>query len=232
MHFECKIFRLNYFIPIRPNKFNLQITPLSVALIQPQFAPNLYDLTAMLRADRVIFMDTDPWSRKGRTHRAKIRSKVGHEWINVPIKTVDKDLSIFEVRINHNELWFTPFWNGILHNYSNATWFDYFHDELLALFENSATTQKLIDFNMQIFTHLCRLLEIHIKVEWMSETEVFDIQAQPIIQEYASRNYIRQWPNNIGVELPGNLIVDPECSIIDLLLTNGPESFRVLDLLK
>lgn len=58
-----------------------------ISLQQPQFAPNLYDLSAMHRADRVILLDEDQWSRKGRTHRARITEA---EWINIPIKTEDK----------------------------------------------------------------------------------------------------------------------------------------------
>lgn len=206
-----------------------------IALQQPHFAPNLFDLAAMLQADKVIWLDTDIWSRKGRTHRAKIRGGDSEEWINIPIKTSDKKKQIREVRIDHSIDWFTPFWNGILHNYSSAMYFEFYQDELLAELETARKFELLMDFNTHLFQKICRWLEIKIPVQLMSTLANFDITSQPIIQEHQSRQYIRQWDH--AVPLPETLpeyrqVGDgfiSECSVLDLLLNLGPESFRVLD---
>jgi len=60
---------------------------MKLALILPQFAPNLYDIAVMLQADRIILQDVEEWSRKSRVHRARIRTPEGTQWINIPIKT-------------------------------------------------------------------------------------------------------------------------------------------------
>lgn len=211
---------------------------LTIALLQPQFAPNLFDLAAMLRTRQTLWLDTDIWSRKGRTHRAKIRGEHSAEWLNIPIKTDDKKKPIRQVRIDHSFDWFTPFWNGILHNYSSATYFDFYYDELYAELKASSEYEFLIDFNTKMFTNICRWLEITPNIELMSHYPKFDLAAQPIIQEYRSKNYIRQWPQALPhpQQLPEYTQAGPgfipECSVLDLMLNHGPESFRVLELLK
>ncbi len=203
---------------------------MSVALVQPQFAPNLYDLVAMLRAARVILLDKDIWSRKGRTQRAMISDS---EWINIPIKTEDKKKPIREVRIDQSQDWFTPFWNGIYHNYHSATYFDYFEDELKALFEDVRNSKLLIDFNLTFFKKLLQFLEVELIFELASESG-FDIDESSIIyQEYQSKNYIQRIENAITVEFENPETASiAELSIFHLLFHKGPESFKLLDLLK
>lgn len=208
---------------------------MSLALIQPQFAPNLYDLAAMIKADEVILLDTDIWSRKGRSHRAQIRSESGTQWINIPIVTEDKNKPINEVRIDQSENWFEIFWNGILHNYSNAVYFDHFADELYDVLEAASGTEKLIDFNLNIFDPILTYLEVSINYHLSSTHKEINLSSGKVFQEYRSRNYIRQLDNNeIALEHHPEYTqawsgFEPECSCLDLLLNLGPESFKVLD---
>lgn len=203
---------------------------MSVALIQPQFAPNLYDLIAMMKADQVILLDEDIWSRKGRTQRARITDS---EWINIPIKTDDKKKPIREVRIDHSTDWFTPFWNGIYHNFHSATFFDYFEDELIALFDSTRNSEFLIDFNLTVFKRILQFLEIDIAFELTSETNILIDPLAIVFQEYQSKNYIHRAENNQSIKIDNPEIETiAELSILHLLFHHGPESFKVLDLLK
>lgn len=208
---------------------------MSLALIQPQFAPNLYDLAAMLKADEVILLDTDIWSRKGRTHRAQIRNEEGTQWINIPIVTEDKSKPIDQVRIDHSENWFEIFWNGILHNYSNAVYFDHFVDELFADLKNASSSERLLDFDLSILDRILTYLEVSINYKLSSTIKDLNLSNSKVFQEFSSRNYIRQLENN-EVALTAHPVYsqawpgfEPECSCLDLLFNLGPESFRVLD---
>tara|TARA_Y100001935_G_C17311826_1_gene517394 strand:- start:38677 stop:39318 length:642 start_codon:yes stop_codon:yes gene_type:complete len=207
---------------------------LKTALIQPQFAPNLFDLGSMLIADRVILLDTDTWSRKGRTHRAMIPADRGTQWINIPIKTADKKKPIREVRIDHSQDWFTPFWNAILHTYSDYLYFDHFHDELLALLGSHSDQSRLIDFNMAVFNKLLTYLEVSFDFELKSESDQPTVTEDKIIQEYQSKNYIYQLESSLSynekiLNVCTQHQTNPEFSIIDLLMSKGPESYRILD---
>ncbi|MEQ8523735.1 WbqC family protein [Gracilimonas sp.] len=215
-----------------------------LALLQPQFAPNLYDLAAMLKADRIIWNDLEQWSRKGRTHRTVIKGEQGKQWINIPIKTEDKKKAIGDVRIEHDEDWTEPFWNAIYHSYSEATWFDFFVDELQYDVEKATEFEKLIDFNIYFFGRMMTYLELDMEYELASQIPDFDPNpdlflqhtgADILYQEYDAKNY--QWlsakakpslEKHPDYAQLGNTFL-PECSIIDLLMNCGKESFKVFD---
>ncbi len=218
----------------------------SIAIVQPQFAPNLYDFAAMLKADRVIWNDLETWSRKGRTHRAVIKGEQGKQWINIPIKTEDKKKAIHQVRIEHNEEWMDSFWHAIVHSYSEATWFDFFETELHHDIKMANEFEKLIDFNHYFFNRLLHYVECPIVYERAGQIPDFNLNPDVFIdelgevtlyQEHDSKNY--QWRSDAAVsaldhhpEYPqvGNDFL-PECSLIDVLLNCGKESFRVFDAL-
>lgn len=215
-----------------------------LALLQPQFAPNLYDLAAMLKADRVVWNDLEQWSRKGRTHRAAIKGEQGLQWINIPVKTKDKKNPIGEVRIEHVEEWIEPFWNALLHNYSEATWFDFFADELEADIQQFDEFEKLTDLNTWFFGRLMSYLEFEVNYRFASQIPEFNPNpdvfteragADKLFQEHESKNY--QWRSDKAVEALEN---HPEynqtggdfilgLSLLDLLFNEGKESFRVLE---
>ncbi len=200
---------------------------MKIALIQPQFAPNMYDLVSMLRADRVVLLDVDLWSRKGRTHRAMIKES---EWINIPIKTEDKKKAIKEVRIDHTNDWYTPFWNGIYHNNHHRTYFDYFEDELKALFEEVRTSKYLIDFNLAVFQRLLQFLEVDMDVELASESSFNLEEYSTIYIENECRNYFRHVPYPDKIDQRVKLLAYYfELSIFFLLFNEGPESYSVLE---
>ncbi|HKK26138.1 MAG TPA: WbqC family protein [Gracilimonas sp.] len=217
---------------------------MKLALLQPQFAPNLYDLASMLKADLVIWNDLERWSRKGRTHRAAIKGEHGLQWINIPIRTEDKKKTIGEVRIDHTEDWIEPFWNALLHNYSNATWFDFFAEELEADIRNFHKFEKLIDLNTWFFYQLKTYMEFDVIYHLASQTPEFDsnpdvfssnLKADILYQEYDAKNY--QWLSDLQVQAlqkhpvyrQGDDDFIAGLSILDLLFYYGKESFRIID---
>jgi hypothetical protein len=226
------------------SSFKIYNSSLRLALLQPQFAPNLYDLAAMLKADRVIWNDLEQWSRKGRTHRAVIKGKQGKQWINIPIKTKDKKKPIGEVRIEHGEDWVEPFWNAIHHSYSEATWFDFFVDELQHDIDQAAEFEKLLDFDIYFFERMMTYLELDVEYQLASKVPGFDPNpdiflqktgADILYQQHDAKNY--QWlsdhtkpalETHPECPQPGTNFL-PECSIIDLLMNCGKESFKVID---
>ncbi|MDR9417997.1 WbqC family protein [Gracilimonas sp.] len=218
-----------------------------VALHQPQFSPNLFDLATMLKADLIVWDDMAEWSRKGRTHRAQIRGEHGLQWINLPIVTEDRSKPIKDVRIDHFIDWFEPLWNAIYHNYQNATYFDLFVDELHNDFETAARHKKLVDFNVHFFSRMLKYLEINLTIHYSSEIKEYDIYpdtfaenlgADILYQEHRSRHYQRH--SEIASEPLDNHPTYPQvgdgflkgCCLIDLLLNCGKESFKILDQLK
>ncbi len=217
---------------------------MNVAILTPQFAPNLYDLASVLKAGRVVLADVEKWSRKGRTHRARIRNEEGVQWINLPVVAEDRKKPIKYVRLDHSQRWFESFWNAIHHNYKNATWFDFYEDELFADFSKVNEFEYLLEFNQHFFKKLCTYFEIEVSTELASSVEGYstfpdetakNLNAHVLLLEYQSKNYQRQSLHAVASleehpvytqSYPGFV---SGCSSLDLLLNVGPESYRILE---
>ncbi len=219
---------------------------MQLALLTPQFAPNLFDLASMLKADRIVFTDVEKWSRKGRTHRAEILGEQGKQWINLPILSEDRKKAIKDVRLDHSQRWFDPLWNAIAHNYKEATWFDYFEDELLADLKYAEECEYLLEFNLYFFDRMCRYLEIELHYELGSKVEGYstypdefaaNIGADVVFLEHESKNYQRPSRQYEIALTDKQHPIYPQCyngfekgcSVLDLMLNVGPECFKLLD---
>lgn len=217
---------------------------MTLALLLPQFAPNLYDLGIMLRADRVILLDLEPWSRKSRVHRAQIRTPEGTQWINIPVRTEDRKKTVREVRIDHGEEWITPLLRSLEYNYRNSIYYDFYEPEIRADFESADRYEYLLPFILHIQKRLLRFMELEVSWELASRLEQYRsnpdelavlLQAGTLYQEHGSRHYLRQaeMKSEPGFDHPvyhqhfeG---FETGCCILDLLFQFGPESFRILD---
>lgn len=220
---------------------------MKLALILPQFAPNLYDLAAMLRADQIILQDTEQWSRKSRVHRAQIRTPEGTQWINIPIKTEDRKKPINRLRIDHSEDWITPLLRSIEYNYRNSIYYDFYEPEIKADWESAADFEYLQPFILFIQQRLLRFMDIRVDYTLASELEDYtsdpdalaqQMNADVLFQEHDSRHYQRQAKMKIDPDFKHPTYhqhfdrFEPWCCILDVLFQFGPESFRIIDKLK
>jgi hypothetical protein len=217
---------------------------MKLALLFPQFSPNLYDLAIMLQADRIIMQNTEHWSRKSRVHRAQIRTPEGTQWINIPVRTEDRKKPINRVRIDHRQDWITPLLRTLEYNYRNSIYYDFYEPEIKADFESAKDYEYLQPFVLYIQKRLFQFMDIQVDFTLASELDNYTsdpdelaerLGADILFQEFDSRHYQRQ----------GNMKSDPNfshptyhqhfkgfepwCCILDVLFQLGPESFRIID---
>lgn len=220
---------------------------MKLALLFPQFAPNLYDLAVMLQADRIVLQDVEQWSRKSRVHRAQIRTPDATQWINIPVRTEDRKKAIKDVRMDHSEDWITPLLRALEYNYRNSIYFDFYEPEIKADFESAYEYTYLMKFVLYIQSRLLRFMEVNINYEFASDIPEYtsdpDLFAQKtgattLFQEYDSRHYQRQAERRSEPEFVHPQYhqhfegFEPWCSILDILFQFGPESFKIIDTLK
>lgn len=220
---------------------------MKLALLQPQFAPNLYDLAVMLQADRLILEDTEKWSRKSRVHRAKIRKPDGTDWINIPIQTEDKGKAINRVRIDHTIDWLTPLLRSLKYNYRKSIYFDFYEPDIEACFKSAQKFEYLLPFVLKVRSTFFNLLNISVGYTLASKQKNYTsdpdelarrLDADVLFQEYDSRHYQRQAQNKSRPDFRHPEYYqhfegfEPECCILDVLFQLGPESFKITDKLK
>ncbi len=223
---------------------------MTLALLHPTFAPNLYDLAAMLQADRVVLQDVEPWSRKGRVHRALIRAPEGTQYINIPVRTEDRKKRINEVRIDQEMDWITPLLRSLKFNYRNSLYFDFYEPEITADFYEGRNYEYLLPFVLNLRRRLFRFLELEDQLHkeilagdldgYTSDPDQLAAQmsADKLFQEHDSRHYQRQAgmrtdPVFTHPEYRQHFDrFEPWCCLYDLLFQFGPESFRINDILQ
>ncbi len=217
---------------------------MKLALLTPQFAPNLYDLTIMLQADRIILQDVERWSRKSRIHRAQIRTPEGTQWINIPVRTEDRKKAIKDVRIDHSEEWVTPLLRTLEYNYRNSIYYDFYEPEIKADWESAYDYTYLMEFMLYIQKRLFSFMDITIDYELASELLEYNsnldvlmkkLGADALFQEHDSRHYLRQAEHKSEPDFEHPQYhqhfenFEPWCCILDVLFQFGPESFRITD---
>lgn len=220
---------------------------MEVALLYPQFAPNLYDLSIMLRADRIILQDMETWSRKSRVHRAKIRTPEGTQWINIPVKTEDRKKSINKVRIDNSSDWITPLLRSLAFNYRMSIYYDFYEPDITSAFREATKFTYLQPFILYLWNRFCQLLNISLDYTLASELPRYhsnpaqladEMSACKVFHEYKSHRY--QWQagtvENADFTHPvyyqhfGGF--EPNCCMLDALFQLGPESYHIIDKLK
>lgn len=224
---------------------------MSLALLQPHFAPDLHDLAMMLRAGRVVLQDLDPWSRKGRVHRAQIRTPEGITWVHIPVLKEETEMPIYKVRIDQSRDWAAPLMRSLEFNYRNSLYFDFYEPELWELLRQGREEEFLLPLNRRFRRFLFRYLELErdlkSKISFASEqlTASGDpklsgpVQPEPeedvVWQEHDSRNYMRPSEQRTDFTFTHPEYrqhfdgFSPGCSLLDLLFQYGPESFRITD---
>ncbi|MEX0594458.1 MAG: WbqC family protein [Balneolaceae bacterium] len=219
---------------------------MTLALLQPHFAPDLHDLALMLQADEIWLQTGEVWSRKGRIHRARIRTPDGFAWLNLPVRTEDRNNVIDRVRIDQSVQWVDRFKKTLYYNYRNSFYYDYYRPEIESDFERAAAKERLIDavrfLRHQLFGYLQLDRDLIPKEkqtgrylppganpdEWASS-----LGATRLLQEHDSRHYQRQadMRSDPGVEHPVYRQhfdgFEPWCCLYDLLFQYGPEAMDV-----
>lgn len=220
---------------------------MKLALLLPQFAPNLYDLAVMLQADTVVLQDVEQWSRKSRVHRAQIRTPEGTQWINIPIRTEDRKKAIREVRIDHSDDWITPLLRSLKYNYRNSVYYDFYEPEIIADFNSATDYEYLLPFILYIQKRLLQFMELPLTYDLASGYELYSsdpdefarrLGADTLFQEHDSRHYQRQGEHKMEPDFEHPVYrqhfdgFEPWCCILDVLFQFGPESFKITDKLK
>jgi hypothetical protein len=184
----------------------------------------------------------DCWSRKGRTHRFKIRTAEGVQWISLPIRTEDRKKPISEVRLdlNADPLWLPKTLRTIAQAYRNSIYFDHYEPEFEELFRLCLEQEKLLDAINVMNSKLWELLEWkpeRQKISLVSEvTEESYLQAETIFWEFLGTSFQHQFGDKTKPALGKHPVYrqhfggfEPDCCVVDVLFELGPEWYKVWD---
>lgn len=220
---------------------------MKAAILFPQFAPNLYDLSIMLKTDCVILQDVEPWSRKSRVHRAKIRTPAGTQWIHIPVQAETRKKPVNRLRIDHSREWISPLLRSLEYNYRNSIYYDFYEPDIRAAFQKVTDFSYLQPFILRLFHKFCQLVDASLNYTLASQLPGYRsdpselakrLNATELFHEQNSRRYQRQKGTVENTDFNHPVYYqhfegfEPGCCILDLLFQLGPECFRVIDQLE
>lgn len=141
----------------------------TVVIHQPDFLPYLGFFHRFLHADQYVVLDHVQFVKgtsKAWTHRDKIRTRKGEEWLSLSVKKCSLDTPINEVELSDSNEWRQKCLNLLNENYRNAPCFDEIFPFLKNLFDLEYS--KMIDFNLASIKLLMELLDTNIDIEFSS----------------------------------------------------------------
>lgn len=132
---------------------------------QPDFLPHLGFFDRLLHADVLVLLDNaqyvDSTSRSW-THRDKIKTPKGAQWISLSVKSAPRDTPICEIELSEKVDWRTNHINLLRENYRKSPYFAEIFPEIERLYTYHCN--KLADFNRASIELLMRLFDIRIEL--------------------------------------------------------------------
>jgi len=135
----------------------------TVVVHQPDFLPHLAFFHRFLSADCYIALDNVQFvhSNRGWTHRDKIKTPRGAQWITVSVKRASRDAAINTIELSDTD-WRADNLNLLRQNYRQAPYFEEIIAELEGLYATQCTL--LVDFTLASIRMLMRLMDTPIPI--------------------------------------------------------------------
>lgn len=142
---------------------------MTVACIhQPDFAPWLGFFDRLLDCDVFVVLDSVQFARRGWTHRDRIKTAQGAQWLTVPVVKKGRfDQAIREVEIDDARDWRTRHLATLATAYARAPFRDPVLTRLAAIYRSGH--ERLVDLNMAVLGWLMEALEITVEIRLASE---------------------------------------------------------------
>ena len=133
----------------------------TVVIHQPDFLSYLGFFHRLLHADLYVALDHVQFvhSNRGWTHRDKIKTRRGEQWVTVGVRKAPRDTSINVIELSDTD-WRAQNLNLVRENYREAPHFEEIFAELEQLYARPCT--RLVDFTMASVDMLLRLFDIEI----------------------------------------------------------------------
>lgn len=227
---------------------------MNCVILQPSYIPWRGYFHQIQKADVFVFYDDVQYDKHGWRNRNRIKTAQGAEWMTVPVFSggaLSKELPINEVRICWDRKWNEVHFRSLRHNYAKAPYYDRYwpmveawygrHAELLADFTIDTTIEvaRELGINKTRFLRSSRLGCTGTKTDRLLEI-LLKLGATHYVSGPAAKDYLETEKlerHNITVEWMAYDYpeypqlyppFDPHVSILDLLLTVGPEAGKYI----
>lgn len=144
--------------------------------------------------------------------------------LTIPTERSEQKIVMRDVKIAYQQDWQKQHWNAIASAYNTSPYFEYFADELACFYEKKET--YLLDLNMKLHEKVCELMQMNLA---LNLTECYEVEPtgldlrntfSPKRTPNMCKLYHQVFENKFGFQT--------DLSILDLVLNEGPESYKYL----
>ncbi|MCC5927312.1 MAG: WbqC family protein [Bacteroidetes bacterium] len=169
----------------------------------PTAFPDLYWLTRCVNSDLLLIDDTQPFNRKSRIHRGKIRNATGVQWIYIPIHPEDRKIPLREARVDTTTDWLTPLLRSLEFAYRNSIYYDFYEPEIYTDFSAASKIERYLEainyLNSRLWEYLelskpanlVYISELEADAEAFSRTMPDTSDEVQLFPEFNSSNYLK-----------------------------------------
>ena len=196
-----------------------------MALIYPSYFPNIASYVVFAQSKQVCFEVQDNYQKQTYRNRCYLYGANGLMGLHIPVHySQNNRQKTSDIAIDNSTPWKSTHWKSIQSAYSTSPFFEFYKDDLHALFHKE--DHLLLPFLFECIDHVNQCLELKISY---SSTSIFDkkikndyrnlIEARSITLPQ-TKPYIQVFQHKFGYL--NNL------SVLDLLFNLGPEALDYL----
>lgn len=130
----------------------------SCAIMQPTYLPWVGYFSLISIVDKFVILDDVQFEKQSWQSRNNILSNGKILKLSIPIKNHKISTNIDEIKINNSLNWRKKHLSGIVQNYSKHPYFNSIQNIIEIIAEKDFV--KLIDFNIEIISAICKILSI------------------------------------------------------------------------
>ena len=199
------------------------------AILPVAYLAPLPHYTAMLTHPENFWDVYEHFHKQYFYNRCTIYGANGALKLIVPLCKRHEKTPLKDVRISYDSNWQTLHWRSLEASYRRSPYFEYYEHKLAPLYD-SFKPGFLLDWNVNIFETVNRLIDTNIKLSFTTEYKKVHEGADDYRNLAAPQTVAQQNAGNIKYiqvfeEKYGFI---PHLSIIDLLFCEGPHSKQVL----
>ena len=202
------------------------------AIIEGHYFPPIQYFSKFYLYSSLIVSGNDRFRKQSYRNRCIISAANGIQSLNIPVKQGKNDLPLSKVEIDNSTNWQRQHWQSIKSAYGKAPFFEHYAPTLEVLINQHESL--LFDFQAKIILECMKMLKIPHSLLTINHLEIDTIE-----QMVDLRNTIHPKPN---LQQPDDLFIanpymqvfserfgfQPNLSIIDLLLNEGPAASNIL----
>ena len=139
----------------------------TVLLSSLYLAPVQY-YSKLFRAERAVIETDDNYQKQSYRNRCIIAAANGSLPLSIPVdKPKGEKLKMRDIKIADHGNWQHFHWNAIISAYNSSPFFEYYRDDFYHFYEK--TTTYLFDFNEELRSLICTLLDIETSVSYTTK---------------------------------------------------------------